>query len=97
MLKYRTRSKDGSKKISVKLPTGIYHGIEELKRLFHSRYPEEVFPTLSSVFEALLARSLKDLRDPKRLDAELRDFRLRYAAVTSSRKEGETRQTSKAT
>lgn len=76
---YRARVRTGSTRTTVSLSKSTVEGIQEIQRLFQSKYPKDAFPTLSYVLDSLLAERLKEFEaDPEALAVEVTDFRVRY-------------------
>jgi hypothetical protein len=64
---------------SVRLSPETKRGLEEIKTLFHRRFPEDKFPTLSACLDHALQRFLQDVGDdPRVLRFELDLFKSRY-------------------
>ena len=77
---YRAHSKLGSTKTAVRLPNDTLEQLDEIRRLFRFRFPEQKFPTLSACLEQALRRYLDEFGDnPAALREEVLLFKERYA------------------
>ena len=55
-------------------------GLDKIRALFHSAYPEASHPTLSLVLEKVIVSQLQRLNDPQVMAVELEDYVRRYGA-----------------
>lgn len=83
---YAPRSKKAGKRkmVGIRLSAKTVAGVEHLQELFESKYPRDRCPTLSALMADMIqARVLLFDCRPSLLDAEIKDFRNRYATKVS--------------
>lgn len=75
---YRPRGRD-TVRASFSMELEAQHKLGQIRDAFQTRFPKDVYPSLSAVLEIVIARSYADfLDDPTLLDAEVKEFQRRY-------------------
>ena len=75
---YRPRGSNNVRQ-TVNLSKETIAGLDKIRQAFYTRFPKDAEPTISAIFETVLAKASVELdADPEWLEVEVRDFQRRY-------------------